>query len=35
MSNKTASDHDTVLVVSIGIFVLVLGLLARYVLATH
>lgn len=33
MSNKTASDHDTILVVSIAIFTLILGLLARYVLA--
>ncbi len=33
MSNKTASDHDTLLVVTISLFTLILGLLATFVLA--
>lgn len=30
---KTASDHDALLVVSLGVIVLALGLFAKYVLA--
>ncbi len=33
MSNRTASDHDTLLVVAIALFTLILGVLAKTVLA--
>lgn len=29
---KTASDHDAILVISLGVIVLALGLFAKYVL---
>ena len=32
MANKTASDHDALLVIMCGLFVLALGLFAKYVL---
>jgi hypothetical protein len=37
MSNrvKSASDHDAILVIAIGVIVLALGLFAKYVLWGH
>jgi len=32
MANKTASDHDALLVIMIGLFTLGLGLFAKFVL---